>query len=227
MPEARDPRGVRAQRELDDDALLRMFAKARDRGDRDRAAEIWAQMVHNHADRVIAMVSAWRYPGSGDRVQPVDRDEAISRAFWKVGRKMVDTFEGDTVPELRAAMRRAVDFACRDTLRHVATYDRHHAGSLDEPAGENSSAGRYDAELADEGGFAELDRSQQRAEAADRVARALAQLPERNRQVLQMTLDEQPVQQIAATLETSEQNVHQLRSRGMKKLKEVLEHDLD
>jgi RNA polymerase sigma factor (sigma-70 family) len=227
MPEARDPRGVRAQRELDDEALVRMFAKARDRGDRDRAAEIWAQIVHHHADRVIAMVSAWSYPGSGDRVQPVDRDEAISRAFWKVGRKMVDTFEGETVPELRAAMRRAVDFACRDTLRHVATYDKHHAGSLDEPAGEGSSAGRYDAELADEGGFAELDRSQQLAEAADRVARALARLPERNRQVLQLTLDERSVPEIAATLDTSEQNVHQLRSRGMKKLKEVLEHGLD
>jgi RNA polymerase sigma factor (sigma-70 family) len=227
MPQPRDPGGVRAQRELDDEALVRMFAMARDRGDRDRAADIWAQIVHNHADRVIAMVSAWSYPGSGDRVQPVDRDEAISRAFWKVGRKMVDTFEGDTLPELRAALRRAVDFACRDTLRHVATYDRHHAGSLDEPASEGSSAGRYDVELADEGGFAELDRSQQRAEAADRVARALAQLPERNRQVLQMTLDEQSVPEIAATLDTSEQNVHQLRSRGLKKLKEVLEHGLD
>ena len=42
-----------------------------------------------------------------------------------------------------------------------------------------------------------------------------------------MTLDEQPVPEIAATLKTSEQNVHQLRSRGLKKLKEVLEHDLD
>jgi RNA polymerase sigma factor (sigma-70 family) len=227
MVRARDPGGVQAQTELDDDALVRMFAKARDRGDRDRAVEIWAQIVQNHADRVIAMVSAWSYPGSGDRVQPVDRDEAISRAFWKVGRKMVDTFEGETVPELRAAMRRAVDFACRDTLRHVATYDRHHAGSLDEPAGEGSVAGRYDAELGDDGGFAELDRAQQRAEAADRVARALAQLPERNRQVLQLTLDERSVPEIAATLDTSEQNIHQLRSRGMKKLKEVLEHGLD
>jgi len=227
MPEARDPKGVRAQRELDDEALVRMFAKARDRGERDRAAEIWAQIVHNHADRVIAMVSAWSYPGSGDRVQPVDRDEAISRALWKVGRKMVDTFEGDTLPELRAAIRRAVDFACRDTLRHVATYDRHHAGSLDEPASEGSSAGRYDAELADEGGFGELERSDERAEAAERVGRALAALPERNRQVLQLSLDGRTVQEIATALETSENNIHQLRSRGMKKLKEVLEHGSD
>jgi RNA polymerase sigma factor (sigma-70 family) len=227
MGDAGDPSGVRAQRELDDDALVRMFVKARDRGDRERAADIWAQIVHDHADRMIALVAAWRYPGSGDRVQPVDRDEAISRAFWKVGRRMVDTFEGDTLPELRAAMRRAVDFACRDTLRHVATYDRHHAGSLDEPAGEGSAAGRYDAELADEGGFAELDRAQQRVAAAGRVARALAQLPERNRQVLQMTLDQRTVPQIAAALDTSEQNIHQLRSRGMKKLKEVLGHGHD
>jgi RNA polymerase sigma factor (sigma-70 family) len=224
---ARDSSDVPVASELRDEELVRLFAHARDRGDRDRAVRIWEQIVINNADRVTAWVAAWRYPGSGDRVQEVDRDEAVSRAFWKVGRKMVDTFQGDTLPELRAAIKRAVDFACRDTLRHVATYDRHHAGSLDEPAGEGSSACRYDAELADEGGFAELDRSQERVEAADRVARALAQLPQRNRQVLQMTLDEQSVSEIAATLDTSEQNVHQLRSRGMKKLKEVLDHGLD
>jgi RNA polymerase sigma factor (sigma-70 family) len=227
MTEARDPDRVRAQTKLDDDALVRMFAKARERGDRERAAEIWAQIVHKHADRVIAMVSAWRYPGSGDRVQPGDRDEAISRAFWKVGRKMIDTFEGDTAPELRAAIRRAVDFACRDTVRHVATYDKHHAGSLDEPVAGGSTAGRYDAVLADSGGFEDLERSDERAEVADRVARALAQLPERNRQVLQMTLDQRSVPEIATALDTSEQNVHQLRSRGLKKLKEVLGHGLD
>ena len=50
MADPRDPTRVRAQKELDDEALVRMFAKARNRGDRERAIEIWAQIVHDHAD---------------------------------------------------------------------------------------------------------------------------------------------------------------------------------
>jgi RNA polymerase sigma factor (sigma-70 family) len=224
---ARDSSDVPVANELRDEELVRLFAHARDRGDRDRAVQVWEQIVINNADRVTAWVAAWRYPGSGDRVQDVDRDEAASRAFWKVGRKMVDTFRGDTVPELRAAMKRAVDFACRDTLRHVAVYDKHHAGSLDEPAGEDSALSRYEEELADDGGFEEIERAEEQATTAARLGRALQELPDNQRQVFEMTLDSKSVPQIATALDTSENNVHQLRSRGMKKLKEVLDHGLD
>src|SRR3954454_1729441 len=84
---ARDSSDVPVANELRDEELVRLFAHARDRGDRDRAVQVWEQIVINNADRVTAWVAAWRYPGSGDRVQDVDRDEAASRAFWKVGRK--------------------------------------------------------------------------------------------------------------------------------------------
>ena len=227
MAEARDPLGVNEPDDLRDDELVRLFALARDKGDRERAVEIWGQMVRRHADRVIAMVAAWRYPGSGDRVQDKDRADAVSLAFWKVGQKMVDTFEGTTLPELRAAIKRAVDYACRDTLRRVAAHEKHEAGSLDEPAGEDSALSRYEEQLADDGGFHELERKQERQEAADRVGVALNKLPDNMRRVLQRTLDGATVPQIAAELNTSENNVHQLRSRGMKKLKEVLGNGLD
>lgn len=227
MAEARDPWVVNEPDELRDDELVRLFALARDKGDRERAVEIWAQIVARHADRVIAMVAAWRYPGSGDRVQEKDRDDAVSLALWKVGKKMVDTFEGSTLPELRAAIKRAVDFACRDTLRRVAVYEKHEAGSLDEPAGEDSAQSRYEQELASDGGFDEIERKQERQEAADRVAAALKKLPDNMRHVLQLTLDGLSVPQIAERLNTSNDNVYQLRSRGMKKLKEVLGDGLD
>jgi RNA polymerase sigma factor (sigma-70 family) len=227
VSEARDPWGVNRPDELRDDELVRLFALARDQGNRERAVEIWAQIVGRHADRVIAMVAAWRYPGSGDRVQDKDRDEAISLAFWKVGQKMVDTFEGTSLPELRAAIKRAVDFACRDTLRRVAGYEKHESGSLDEPAGEDSALSRYEEQLADDGGFDELDRKQERQEVADHFATALAKLSPKMRRVMQMTVDGLTVPQMAAELNTSENNIHQLRSRSMKKLKEVLGDGLD
>ena len=207
---------------LKDDELVRHFANARDKGDRDRAVEIWEEIVTRHFDRVIAMVSAWRYPGSGDRVQDKDRDEAVSLALWKVGKKLVDTFRGTTLPELRAAMKRAVDFACRDTLRRVGAYEKHQAGSLNETAGEDSSASKYEEELADDGGFEAFERDQERRSATERIAAALKKLPDNMRQVLELTLDGLDVPQIAAKLNTSKDNVYQLRSRGMKKLKEVL-----
>ena len=227
MAEARDPWGVNEPDDLRDDELVRLFALARDKGDRERAVKIWAQIVGRHADRVIAMVAVWRYPGSGDRVQDKDRDEAVSLAFWKVGQKMVDTFEGTTLPELRAAIKRAVDFACRDTLRRVAAYEKHEAGSLDEQAGEDSALRRYEEELASDGGFDELERAEERREAADRIAAALKKLPDNMRQVLQLSLEGLTVPQIAAKLDTSNDNVYQLRSRGMRKLKEVLGDGLD
>jgi RNA polymerase sigma factor (sigma-70 family) len=224
---ARDSSGVKEFGSLKDDELVRLFAHARDKGDRDRAVEIWEEIVTRHFDRVIAMVSAWRYPGSGDRVQDKDRDEAVSLALWKVGKKLVDTFRGTTLPELRAAMKRAVDFACRDTLRRVAAYEKHQAGSLNESAGEDSNASRYEDELADDGGFEAFDREQEQRSAAERVAAALKKLPDNMRQVLELTLDGLDVPQIAAKLNTSKDNVYQLRSRGMKKLKEVLGDGLD
>jgi RNA polymerase sigma factor (sigma-70 family) len=174
------------------------------------------------------MVSAWRYPGSGDRVQEKDRDEAISLALWKVGKKLVGTFKGTTLPELRAAMKRAVDFACRDTLRRVGAYEKHQAGSFDEPAGEDSSLSRYEEELTDEGGFDEFERNEERRSATERVAAALKKVPSQDmRRVLELTLDGLEVPQIAAKLNTSKDNVYQLRSRGLKKLKEVLGDGLD
>jgi RNA polymerase sigma factor (sigma-70 family) len=224
---ARDSSGVKEFGSLKDDELVRLFAHARDKGDRDRAVEIWEEIVTRHFDRVIAMVSAWRYPGSGDRVQDKDRDEAVSLALWKVGKKLVDTFRGTTLPELRAAMKRAVDFACRDTLRRVAAYEKHQAGSLNESAGEDSNASRYEDELADDGGFEAFDREQEQRSAAERVAAALKKLPDNMCQVLELTLDGLDVPQIAAKLNTSKDNVYQLRSRGMKKLKEVLGDGLD
>lgn len=212
---------------LKDDELVRHFANARDKGDRDRAVEIWDEIVTRHFDRVVAMVSAWRYPGSGDRVQEKDRDEAVSLALWKVGKKLVDTFKGTTLPELRAAMKRAVDFACRDTLRRVGAYEKHQAGSLNETAGEDSNASKYEDELADDGGFEAFERAEESRSAAERVAAALKKLPDNMRQVLELTLDGLDVPQIASKLNTSKDNVYQLRSRGMKKLKEVLGDGLD
>jgi len=225
---ARDSSGVKELGLLKDDELVRLFAHARDKGDRDRAVEIWEEIVTRHFDRVVAMVSAWRYPGSGDRVQEKDRDEAVSLALWKVGKKLVGTFKGTTLPELRAAMKRAVDFACRDTLRRVGAYERHQAGSLDEAAGEDSNLSRYEEELSDEGGFDEFERNEERRSATERVAAALKKVPSEDmRRVLELTLDGLEVAQIAAQLNTSKDNVYQLRSRGMKKLKEVLGDGLD
>lgn len=227
MSAARDSSGVKELGLLKDDELVRLFAHARDTGDRERAVEIWEEIVIRHFDRVVSMVAAWRYPGSGDRVQDKDRDEAISLALWKVGKKLVHTFKGSTLPELRAAIKRAVDFACRDTLRRVAAYEKHQAGSIDAPAGEDSDRSRYEEELADSGGFDEFERREEQRSAADRVARALTKLRENQRRVIELSLAGLDVPQIAAELSTSTANVHQLRSRGMKKLKEVLGDGLD
>lgn len=227
MSAARDSKGVSELGSLRDDELVQLFALARDKGDRERAVEIWEEIVTRHFDRVVAMVGVWRYPDSGDRVLEKDRDEAESLALWKVGKKMLDTFEGTTLPELRAAIKRAVDFACRDTLRRVAAREKHQDGSFDEPAGEDSQLSRYEDELADDGGFDELERAEEQRLNAERLAAGIAKLKGKMRRVFELTLEGLEVPQIAAELNTSTDNVYQLRSRGLKKLKEVLGDGLD
>src|SRR5205085_2034837 len=102
---------------------------------------------------------------------------------------------------------RAVDFACRDTLRHVATYEKHEAGSLDEPVGDDDGRGRYDAELASYDDFDAIERAEEQHEAQRRVQAALVKLPENQRRVLALSTEQKSVPEIAAELGTSEQNV--------------------
>jgi RNA polymerase sigma factor (sigma-70 family) len=211
---------ARDLRRVDDAELVRRFAAHRDRGERDAARAVWEQLVISNHDRVRTLVVAWRHPENASvRIAPEDVDDAVQLALVKFALRMVDTFRGVSQGELRAALRRLVDFACRQTARSRLRHDRRLAGSLDEPSGEDGEGRRFDAELA----AMAQDRAERDASARaarDWVAGALDRVRNPTRRaVLELTLAGVDGDEIARRLDVSRDVVYQHRTRGLRELR--------
>jgi RNA polymerase sigma factor (sigma-70 family) len=198
-----------------DEALVRRFAACRDRGDVAGAKRVWEELVVNNADRVRGIAATW--PKA--KLSPDEREDAASRALVKLWRNMVETFHGTTAGEFYAALYRCTEFACLDVHRAGAKAQARDR-SLDAEGSDEGldGYGRWTGDAA----RADAERAQEMADAAEFVGWALPRMAnERARVVVERTLAGVPVSEIMAELRTSDQNVHQLRSRGMKELREL------
>jgi RNA polymerase sigma factor (sigma-70 family) len=215
---------------LTQDELLRIVVITRDkRSQRTKARKAWEMLIALDFDRVRGLVASFRFPGQSVRVHPNDVDDAVQYAFERLV-KMLRTFKGTSQGEFRAAMRTCVRFACMDHCRAAMEDEKPIAGSLDEEAKDSegkSKGGRFDSDLS----HRERDRRQdeeslERALALEkRLVEAIAELSERKRIVIEMTLDGHTTEEIAARLETSHDNVYKLRERALKALHETLDGD--
>ena len=163
-------------------------------------------------DRIVGIVSLQ----ARGKLSVHERDEAVQRAIVKVWRNMVSTFEGTSVGEFVNALRACAGFAVRDVQREAARRSARETG-LDEAGGHEwrESPSRALAAVAQQ----EHRRGAERAEARDFVAWSLPQMRnERQRLVVERSLDGVPAEEIAAELDVSLQNLYQLRSRGLKDL---------
>ena len=125
---------------------------------------------------------------------------------------MLTTFKGTTVGEWVNATRQCVAFACADVQRAAARRRR-----LETPLDGDApgTAERRVAALALE----EQQRSVERAEARAFVVWALPRMRnERQRVVVERTLDGVPAEEIAGELGVGMDNLYQLRSRGLRDL---------
>lgn len=215
---------------LNVDELLRLVAITRD-GDRpsaERARKAWGELVALDIDRVRGIVATFRHPGNpGVRVDPSEVDRVAQDCYLRLlGMK----FRGTSVGEYRAAMRTCIHFQCMDHCAADMREDQRRGGSLDDsiPSADGDARPRFDKEIA------ELERRRQLDEEAlvhdeelhDRVVEAVAGIEdERKRKVLEMTREGRSTEEIMAALETSRDNVYQLRRRAFALLKEVLDGD--
>jgi RNA polymerase sigma factor (sigma-70 family) len=211
---------ARDLRRVDDAELVRRFAAHRDRGERDAARAVWEQLVISNHDRVRTLVVAWRHPENpAVRIAPADIDDAVQLALVKFGLRMVETFRGVSEGELRAALRRLVDFACRQTARSRLRHERRSAGSLDEPLGEDGEGRRFDADLAQRS-VAAAGREEQREEARAWVREALGRVANPTRRaVLDLSLAGVDGDEIARRLGVSRDVVYQHRTRALRELR--------
>jgi RNA polymerase sigma factor (sigma-70 family) len=213
---------------LDADELLRLVVITRD-GDRISAAKAkvaWAELAARDIERVRGIVSAFRHPDSpGVRVEPDDVDQVSQDAYLRL---LKMAFRGTSVGEYRNAMSTCVRFECMDHCRREMEKDKRRAGSLDEQieSDEGDRRGKFDKRIAklerqridDDEALARL------GELRDRLDGAIPKVDdERKRKVLEMTREGRPTEQIMAALEVSEANVYQLRRRGLKLVKEILD----
>jgi RNA polymerase sigma factor (sigma-70 family) len=211
---------ARDLRRVDDAELVRRFAAHRDRGERDAARAVWEQLVISNHDRVRTLVVAWRHPENpAVRIAAADVDDAVQLALVKFGLRMVETFRGVSEGELRAALRRLVDFACRQTARSRLRHERRSAGSLDEPLGEDGEGRRFDADLAQRS-VAAADREEEREDARAWVRDALGRVANPTRRaVLELSLAGVDGDEIARRLGVSRDVVYQHRTRALRELR--------
>lgn len=214
LPRARDG-GDR-----DDAALVREFRRAYDAGDLPRATRCWEELVVRHVDRVAGLVGAWRLREHPDvAIPPADRDDVVQEALRRFAMRMIDTFEGTSVGELRSALRRLVDFACRDHAREVMRREQREV-PLDEPARDDADGerGRRDRSVA-RALERDLDDAEARREAADDVAAALELVShDRRRRVIELQLAGASTEEICARLGVSRDVVYQDRNRALREI---------
>lgn len=212
---------------LRDEELVRLLLLHRARGDHARAKEAWDQLVENVYDRIRTRVATWHWKGKDVRIPRDDVDDVAQLAIIRLA-GIMEGFEGAVLPQFRAYALTCADFTCMDWSRKDMKRDMAIAGSMqDEVPGDDDAYGRFDAELAriaDE----LAEREQEKLEAHDLIANALPLIPsDDQRTVVQMTLEGVPADEIAAHLDTTHDNIYQLRRRGLAKLKEVLGDGLD
>jgi RNA polymerase sigma factor (sigma-70 family) len=225
IPSAEFPR-------LGEAELIRIFSSERAASDeqgRERARAAWHALVAGEVERVRQLVAAFRFPDvAGVRVELEERDDAVQAALERCLEALSRSFRGTSVGEFRAALATCVRYACMDFCRRRLRRERGIAGSLDEelPGGEGEPLHRFDREFGELAARLEEGRFGVGLE-LDALAGAIAALPNENmRAVLRLTLEGRESREIGERLQLQQANVDQLRSRGIRRLREALaEHE--
>lgn len=208
--------------------LVRQFVDGRDSDTpaaRRQAVAAWEELIARERPRIRGWVVTFRFPNKPEvRIAADEYDDATQSACDRSMYALVRSFRGKSYGEFLGAVRTCTRFECMDFCRDRLADDRGLAGSLQDEreAGEGDPVGRFDRELAELGRRIEEGRFESRL-AKDEVDRAIEQVAsEDQRRVLRLSLDGYPVAEIAKQLGTNVDNVYQLRSRGQRRLNEIL-----
>jgi RNA polymerase sigma factor (sigma-70 family) len=211
----RDPQRVGRH----DDEKLRRFLAARRIGDEATARRWWEELLSDNFDRVRGMVALQ----SRGHLSHDEQQEALQRALIKLANNMIETFRGTSMGEWVESTRTLVKFACMDTQRRAAAISRHER-SLEQPAGEDGEAGRWDADV-----YAAIEEQRREQEAAEHDTEnvrdgqaflewAVPKLTDKRRAVIELDREEVPVDEIQERLGVSRDVVYASRSRALKDL---------
>jgi len=203
-----------------DDAHLRAFIAARDRGDAAEMRRHWDELVIDFADRMDGFVGA----AHKGRLDDDEHEEAVQLAMIKFSQNLLHTFSGISMGQLVNACRRLAAYVCIDVQRAAARNAEVSADAAWESA---------DDERTQQGW--EVDEAMKHFEAEERAAdlrefflTAFPKLIDSRREVVELTffssLDDA---QIAERTETKPNNVQQRRRRGLQDLRKLYNEHWD
>lgn len=196
-----------------DELLLRRFVACRDAGDAAGAQRWWRELVELNFDRVRSLVDLW---GRGGRLSADEREEATQLALVKLWHNMVDSFHGRTMGEWVNATRSLVEYACLDVQRSHARRSAREASLDEQRADEDGSVSAAHETRLGELALEQHQRKEERADAETFIDWALPQIKsERQRTVVERTLEGAHADDVVAELDVSKANLYQLRRRGL------------
>lgn len=229
----RDPASIAPSNRASDDLLarkLREYWQARERGDDDLAILLWDDVVVCGYDlmrnKVAVLIATRKVP----HLTYSDVDEVAQEAYLRA-QGMALTFEQRTPGQAKAALVKTAFNTAMDQVRRQDVHVRRAAGSFDERRdyGEGVASEYNPYETKIEGW--DVDATGELAEHRmdlDRIHRAIERLQNENmRNVLKLTELGFDSNTIADHLGLKRDNVDQLRSRGVRKLKELLDDDAE
>lgn len=211
-----------AYRQLPTRLLLQRVAAARRAGDWRAARGEWEACITRAKARVEVVVDIYVARGW---IPPDDREDVVQDALGRAGRALVKNLDTLVEGTFFSAMITCAHFQCRDEARKIMRRQRHEA-SLDETFGigdDGDEVGRFDrafGELAEQtwrrGG--EIRDADRRVEAAiDRLR------DDRTKKLFTLQRLGMKDAMIAEELGVSMANLYQIRSRGLRELRGLID----
>lgn len=203
-------------RQIPTDKLLRRVAAARAAGDWTTARGEWEACIARAMQRVGYVVE--RYVAKG-WIPPDEREDTVHDALMRGAKALVENLDSLSEDAFFAGMVQVAKYQCMDAGRKHMRREQHEQ-QLDERDESDSDGrkGRHDDAVREQA-TADWHRDVRAGEIQDVLARALAQLTERERKVVMSQRLGITDEELADEFETSTNNVQQIRSRALKKLR--------
>jgi RNA polymerase sigma factor (sigma-70 family) len=197
---------------------LRRFVAARAKGDAAEMRRWWEELVIDFNDRMGNIVELVHR----GRLDDEEHEIAVQMSLTRFSRRLIDTFEGESMGELVNACKTLARGICIDVQRTSIRYREREGLSLDDGWSADAEERVTPRWEADEAGR-RYEREQRSAEVEDFLDWALPRLGDDRRRVVELTFHGATIAEIMDELGITRDNAYQLRSRGMKDLKRLKE----
>jgi RNA polymerase sigma factor (sigma-70 family) len=199
---------------MDDDELARRVVDLRD----EAAAGELAMRSYPY---IMTRVQRFEHPRApGVRIPRDDWADAAQDAWLRARQALLNLRDAAA---FHGVLKTAVHNTCLDWCRRDLRHDKQRGGSIDDTreGADGDAYGVMDAQLGRIAGRG--DSVADRVGRADELERALARLPDRQREVVRLTEMGYVSKEIAEATATSVANVDQMRSRAYRQLRRELE----